>query len=726
MAQTFYINPTIGSDSAAGNQSAPFKTITKALKQAQSDTIIQLAAGNYNAASGEVFPLQLPSGVKIVGNEGNKGSGIAIEGSGQFVSPKEALQNITLLLNNNTELRGVTVTNLASRGTGAWIESTNAIVANCTFTKCKREGILATGDANPAILNNMCVENDGNGISIARNTSGEVRGNVCTKAGSGISIDGNATPRVIDNKISENRDGIIVSVNAQPILRNNLIEKNTASGMSVTGKAFPDLGTTKDPGNNILRNNGQFDLANFTNPLLELISIGNDLLPSKVKGQVKIDGSSSGGTNPGGNTDSGGGTTPGGNTDPGGGTNPGGNTDPGGGTNPKTLSDIKGHWAEPFIQGLFDKGLISGFSDGTFKPDDKMNRAQYAALLVKALNPQPKRNGVPFADIPDSFWAKDVIQQAYRAQFISGFPSNLFRPNDNVQRVQVIVSLASGLGFSSSNISNLSAYDDRKDIPDYAKDKIAAATKKGIVVNYPQPKQLKPNQDATRAEVAAMIYQALVDAKQVSAINSPYIVSANAGGDTPSLAFKDIEGHWAANFINALAQQGLISGFSDGSFKPNEQMNRAQYAALLVKAFNPTTKRDAIQFSDVPADFWAKDVIQQAYRSQFVSGFPNNTFRPNENVQRVQVIVSLVSGLGLGSADTGILNAYDDRNQIPDYAKDEVATATKKKIVVNYPKLKQLNPNQDATRAEVAALVYQALVDAKQVSAIDSAYIVSA
>jgi hypothetical protein len=63
------------------------------------------------------------------------------------------------------------------------------------------------------------------------------------------------------------------------------------------------------------------------------------------------------------------------------------------GQNPKSLSDIKGHWAESFIQALFDKELISGFSDGTFKPDAKMTRAEYAALLVKAFNPTAKRNG---------------------------------------------------------------------------------------------------------------------------------------------------------------------------------------------------------------------------------------------------------------------------------------------------------------------------------------------
>jgi parallel beta-helix repeat protein len=686
MPQTFYINPATGSDSAAGSQSAPFKTITKALSQAQSDTTIQLAPGNYNAASGEVFPLNVPSKVKILGNEGNKGSGILIEGSGAYNSRTQAGQNVTILLASDAELRGVSVTNLASRGTAVWMESTAPTVANCTFTKCNREGVFATGDANPVILNNNFIENGGNGISFTKNSLGEIRGNICKNAGSGISIDGTAAPKVTENKISDNRYGMIVSADARPMLRKNVIEKNTEDGLSVTGRALPDLGTKQDPGGNILRSNTQFDLNNSTG--IKLISVGNELSASKVNGLVEIDG-----------------------------TSPKPDPDP----DPKALSDIKGHWAEPFIQGLFDKGLISGFNDGTFKPDDKMTRAQYAALLVKAFNPAPKRDGIQFTDVAADFWAKDVIQQAYRSQFVSGFPNNTFRPNDNVQRVQVIVSVVSGLGLSAPDLTALNAYDDRNAIPDYAKDEVATATKKQIVVNYPQLKKLNPNTDATRAEVAALVYQALVDAKKVSAITSPYIV---AFADNP--LFKDIQGHWAANFINGLAKQGLIGGFSDGTFKPDVEMTRAQYAALLVKAFNPAPKRDAIQFTDIAADFWAKDVIQQAYRSQFISGFPDKTFRPNDNVQRVQVLVSVVSGLGLTASDPNALNKYDDNSAIPDYAKDEVTTATKKQIVVNYPQLKKLNPTKNATRAEVAAIVYQALVDAKKVSAINSDYIVTA
>lgn len=694
MAQTLYVNPATGNDSAAGDQSAPFKTLSKALQQAQADTTIQLAAGTYNATSGEIFPLQVPSGVKLVGNEQNKGNGIVIEGNGEYISPTLAKQNITLLLEDTTEVRGVTVTNKATRGTGIWIESTDPTITNCTFTQCDREGVLATGTAKPNVVNNNFIDNGGNGISFTKNAQGEIKNNSCKKAGYGISIDGNATPRVVDNTISENRFGVGISVDAKPILRNNRIEDNEEYGIAVTGNAEPDLGSKEAPGNNIFRNNGKFAILNSSKNTL--LSWGNQLTSNQVSGLIQIEGSIS----------------------------DGGDGD-GGGQPPGSFSDIQNHWAKPFIQGLLDKGLISGFKDGTFKPDDKMTRAQYTALLVKAFNPSTKRDGINFTDVANDFWAKDVIQQAYRGEFLSGFPNNIFKPNDNVQRVQVIVSLVNGLGLSASEGTVLSTYSDRDAIPDYAKDEVNTATKKKMVVSYPKTEQLNPTKDATRAEVAAMVYQALVDGNQVSAVDSDYIVSATPDDNQPK-TFPDIQNHWAKPFIEGLLDKGLISGFGDGTFKPNEKMTRAQYAALLVKAFDPAPKREAKKFLDVSDKSWAKDVIQTAYRGGFLSGYPGDMFRQGDNVERVQVLVSLVNGLELSEADDNALNVYEDSDDIPDYGKEEVATATKKQIVVNHPDVKKLNPTKAATRGEVAAMVYQALVDGNKVSAIDSDYIVSA
>ena len=92
--------------------------------------------------------------------------------------------------------------------------------------------------------------------------------------------------------------------------------------------------------------------------------------------------------------------------------------------------------------------------------------------------------------------------------------------------MQVLVALVSGLNLKAPTSPNpiISVYKDAKDIPTYAIGKIAAATTNGLVVNYPNPQILDPNKVASRAEVAAMIHQALVKRGKLEAIPSPNIV----------------------------------------------------------------------------------------------------------------------------------------------------------------------------------------------------------
>ncbi len=558
---TIYVNPESGNDNANGSQQAPLKTITKALERANAGITIQLADGNYNTTSGEKFPLNIPGGVTITGNEAKKGSGIVIEGSGEYLSRFFARQNVTILMNSGAELRGVTVTNPATRGTGVWIELTTPLVANCTFTKCKREGIFVSGDANPIVRDNICTENAANGIAIAKNGRGDIRNNSCFKTGFGIVVSDTASPRLTDNKIYENRSGFIISNDARPILRTNVCERNVQDGMTVIANALPDIGSTNSPGGNIFRNNGQFDIQNVGSN--KLVSVGNQIDPAKCKGEIEFVGNQAPNpvptptptpvptpvpipvptpTPP---------PVPAPQPEPEPEPVPSPVPIPVPPPTPPTpvppptpptpvpspvpipvpppspdnseLKDINGHWAEAFIRELNKLGIVTGFRDKTFKPDATMTRAQYAALLVKAFNPTVKRQAIKFRDVPESFWAHGAIQQAYQGQFLSGYPNNTFRPNENIQRVQIIVSLVNGLGLGNNAAKSLKSYDDQGKIPDYAKDEVAIASEKRIIVNYPNIKQLNPTREATRAEVVAMVYQALVDAKRVAAIESPYI-----------------------------------------------------------------------------------------------------------------------------------------------------------------------------------------------------------
>lgn len=196
-----------------------------------------------------------------------------------------------------------------------------------------------------------------------------------------------------------------------------------------------------------------------------------------------------------------------------------------------------------------------------------------------------------------------------------------------------------------------------------------------------------------------------------------------------STSLSDIQNHWARLFIEALAQRGIVSGFPNGTFRPNNSMTRAEFAAIIGKAFPRPLKRQYVGFVDVPSTHWAAAVIQKAYETGFLSGFPDNRFRPQDRITRAQVLISLVSGLEIGSKlkpdlITVLPQLYQDAAGIPGYATDDVAVATRAGLVVNYPNVKLLGPNVAATRADVAAFIYQALVYLEEAPKIQSNYIV--
>ncbi|MBD2166951.1 S-layer homology domain-containing protein [Calothrix membranacea FACHB-236] len=214
------------------------------------------------------------------------------------------------------------------------------------------------------------------------------------------------------------------------------------------------------------------------------------------------------------------------------------------------LSDVgSDYWASPFIQALAQRNVIAGFPDGTFKPNQAVTRAQFAAMIQKAFNQNSVRQ-LPaggFSDIPANFWAADAIREAYESGFMSGYPGNVFLPNQQIPRVQAIVAITSGLGLTTNeNASNVlnTYYTDASAIPSYAVNNVAAATQANIVVNYPEVKQLNPQQSLTRAEAAAILYQALVRQGQAQPIASnlpaaSYIV-AGSTTSTPQPGGTDI------------------------------------------------------------------------------------------------------------------------------------------------------------------------------------------
>ncbi|MFN6568089.1 beta-Ig-H3/fasciclin [Nostoc minutum NIES-26] len=211
-------------------------------------------------------------------------------------------------------------------------------------------------------------------------------------------------------------------------------------------------------------------------------------------------------------------------------------------TSTSNFTDVSSdYWALPFIQALAQRGVITGFPDGTFKPNQSVTRAEFAALIQKAFNQNPVRqlSSSGFRDVPANYWAADAIREAYETGFLTGYPGDLFQPNQQIPKVQALVALTSGLGLSANdNASNINStyYTDASAIPNYAVNNVAAATQARIVVNYPNVNQLNPQVSLTRAEAAALLYQALVKQGQLQALGSNvaaanYIAGATTGGN---------------------------------------------------------------------------------------------------------------------------------------------------------------------------------------------------
>lgn len=186
---------------------------------------------------------------------------------------------------------------------------------------------------------------------------------------------------------------------------------------------------------------------------------------------------------------------------------------------PQSFTDVPpGFWAQPYIDRLAARGLVSGLPTGQFEPNRPMTRAEFTAQVARAFEMAPQRPGQSFTDIAPDFWATSAIQSAVQMGFVTGYPNREFRPNEIVTRLQVLTALATGLSLTPPNASGLllATYEDAAAIPDWAEKQVAAAIAAGIIAPSPTGiNQLRPNEPATRAEVATLIYNTLVYMGQI-------------------------------------------------------------------------------------------------------------------------------------------------------------------------------------------------------------------
>lgn len=195
-------------------------------------------------------------------------------------------------------------------------------------------------------------------------------------------------------------------------------------------------------------------------------------------------------------------------------------------------------------------------------------------------------------------------------------------------------------------------------------------------------------------------------------------------GTVPAFAFPDVsDTYWAAPQIKLLSEQGVIVGYPDGTFKPDADVTRAEFAAMAIRALGQqhTKVAQPINFSDIDENHWAYEDIQKAVYFDLISaGKEGELFRPDDSVSRAESMSVAVNALTTETISTEkakevLERMYIDANAIPEWFLIPAGKAEILGMIVVAPTAQKaaLEANRPATRAEVAAILFKMMEQAK-------------
>ena len=187
-------------------------------------------------------------------------------------------------------------------------------------------------------------------------------------------------------------------------------------------------------------------------------------------------------------------------------------------------------------------------------------------------------------------------------------------------------------------------------------------------------------------------------------------ITGGASPITGASSFEDVPaGFWAGCDINLLAENKVVAGYPDRTFKPNLPVTRAEIASMAVNGFNLRgCGCPQKTFKDVPVDHWANQAINTAVSNGIMDGYPNDMFKPNKPVTRAEAMVALAKGIPCEMDNCKaeeILSKFCDGNKVPAWAKIPVAKAIESGALKDVPNPNEIQACKDASRADVASML---------------------
>lgn len=173
--------------------------------------------------------------------------------------------------------------------------------------------------------------------------------------------------------------------------------------------------------------------------------------------------------------------------------------------------------------------------------------------------------------------------------------------------------------------------------------------------------------------------------------------------------YSDIENHWAKQYFDKLITKGIINGYEDGTIRPDNQVTRAEAAKIIISALGLAPSGNTnLTFADSgDIDDWAKEYVQIAVEKGIITGYEDNTFKPRQSVSRKEIVVLAIRAFSLSHEDAGSLT-FADANTIPDWASHSVAVALKFGILTGYED-NTFKPDNFVTRGETSKIILSCL-----------------
>lgn len=180
------------------------------------------------------------------------------------------------------------------------------------------------------------------------------------------------------------------------------------------------------------------------------------------------------------------------------------------------FSDLQGHWAEQALQAWIDRGYLQGYADGTVQPDRPMTRAEFVTIANRVFGFK-EQAAVAATDVSEDDWAYAQVAMAIKAGYITGYEDGTFRPQQPVSRQEAAVMLAALKKLGGGDAAALAAFQDAGSVPPWSKPALAAVVAQGYMAGY-EDGTIRASRSVTRAEAVVMLDRVLAGAQSSAAV----------------------------------------------------------------------------------------------------------------------------------------------------------------------------------------------------------------